>query len=1382
MAELAALALKINSDEAKQAVVILKNDFPQAATAAEKAAKKWSQATDEASKSSDDFSRRVKNTIKDLEFERTQLARSTTERQKYAAIRRAGVSEASAEGQAIAASVKALQAQKSAIEATSVSKAGLTRVTQTFSAQWRIMIAAMIGAAGIGAISRASDAFVTLTNSIKVTGATSSDVAAIQDRLFASANKNGVEIGALGTLYSRTALAGKELGISQETLLQFTEGVTAALKVQGGSAAQSSGALLQLSQALGSGIVRAEEFNSILEGALPIAQAAARGMDGMGGSVAKLRTAILAGTVTSKAFFDATMKGFEETKKQAASASMTMGQSMTALENSFINLVGQFDKVTGASKNSAGFIANISRAMDQAAKDVQDPDSFMGVMASTFEKGSNLIRNNVIAIGIVFTKVGQLAVEGLKLATSAFDDFNVWAAGVSAGFLAAFAGIPDALGQVFTNAWEIAKSKTAAGINSITAWLNQNVPDALSWLRPNATDFDTTTKGTGQAGAGMGASIEAAAQRARQEMADRIERQSIINRQAGMQSDENRARIGGLTAVGPIGLGGGTGTAVASKAAQDAAKKYAELTAELELTKAAQDKMTDAARKGGVAFQEQEALLQAQQKALDIFGKKLDETDPRLTKLRDLMLSIAQGKIAEAFATSTKDLENQNVILEAEIRLMNERPEIIAKEIALIKVKQEAEKAGTAITQADVDARRQAIEANETLKSQAEELKRAQELWTAPLKSALESIQSTAADAFEEMLNTGKINFESLGDIFKKTITRMIAEFMALATVRPVMNVLVNAVSGTGVGGGGTQSGNVMGSIFGSGGGSGGLGSMGGIGDFFGKTLYGGTEIQGPLQPGAASLGSTGGVSVGGAIGGGMGIASGAMGLMKGGGSTVSTISNIGMMVGGIVSMIPGIGTIAGPLIMLASSLLPMLFGGTPEPPTLRGIGSLDFQGGKFRNDQAAYGEGAQGIDLSELSAPIKSLLTAAKVKLSGVTGDYGIQQQSLEKGDFKNQTTFIKQPDGTLKQWSQSSDPEQQKKGMDTAMANMTHAMMLDIGSGVSDIMRQGLLSFGNQNLEHAFSMEELQTAVNELNSYDEAIKGLGKTMNEAESALQQIDDAFKGLYETAEKYGLDTGVLDTAKAAERLKVGQDFAQNIARQLMDPLTGALFDIGEERTNLIRNNSALMGVVGYDDQTANIEQLYLVKRNKIIEDYNAAALEEARQNAEAQLQVQKDLTTGIANTVRTIQNLIDELSPGGALSNLDPSGQLAGLRASYTASYAEAIADPTNNALIEKAVQDARAFLQFDKTYTGGTSAYNADLQEVMARLQALQTSGIEATTTKVTDIDLKNILTQLLAATQQSTSNSAERSAELDKVIGLLERYLANGPDTTAT
>lgn len=113
MADIAALNLEVKFDSARGATAALRELVP-AASAAERAARRWSEAGNAAGRSTEDFSKRVQRTIKDLEFERQQLARSAAERQRYAVLRRAGVAEASAEGQAITAHVRALQAQRAA--------------------------------------------------------------------------------------------------------------------------------------------------------------------------------------------------------------------------------------------------------------------------------------------------------------------------------------------------------------------------------------------------------------------------------------------------------------------------------------------------------------------------------------------------------------------------------------------------------------------------------------------------------------------------------------------------------------------------------------------------------------------------------------------------------------------------------------------------------------------------------------------------------------------------------------------------------------------------------------------------------------------------------------------------------------------------------------------------------------------------------------------------------------------------------------------------------------------------------------------------------------------------------------------------------------------
>lgn len=122
--DVAALNLAVKFDQVQGATAALKEQT-RAASASERAAQRWGMATGAAARTSDDFSKRVQGTIRNLEFERQQLMRTAAEQQKYAALRRAGVTLASAEGQAIAASVAALQAQKAAQEASSKSLAGV---------------------------------------------------------------------------------------------------------------------------------------------------------------------------------------------------------------------------------------------------------------------------------------------------------------------------------------------------------------------------------------------------------------------------------------------------------------------------------------------------------------------------------------------------------------------------------------------------------------------------------------------------------------------------------------------------------------------------------------------------------------------------------------------------------------------------------------------------------------------------------------------------------------------------------------------------------------------------------------------------------------------------------------------------------------------------------------------------------------------------------------------------------------------------------------------------------------------------------------------------------------------------------------------------------
>ena len=228
----------------------------------------------------------------------------------------------------------------------------------------RTIAGAFAGAAALRGAQTLIDASTRIENALKVAGLSGQALTDVYDDLFKSAQRNAAPLEALVDLYGRASLVQKELGVSTQELLGFTDKVAVALRVSGKSAAESSGALLQLSQALGGGVVRAEEFNSILEGALPIAQAAAAGLEEAGGSVAKLRQLVVDGKVSSEAFFRAFEAGSSILTDKVTGAELTVSQGFIRLQNVLIDTAGKFDNATGASTRFAGFLQQVSDGIE----------------------------------------------------------------------------------------------------------------------------------------------------------------------------------------------------------------------------------------------------------------------------------------------------------------------------------------------------------------------------------------------------------------------------------------------------------------------------------------------------------------------------------------------------------------------------------------------------------------------------------------------------------------------------------------------------------------------------------------------------------------------------------------------------------------------------------------------------------------------------------------------------------------------------------------------------------------------------------------------------------------------------------------------------------
>lgn len=214
------------------------------------------------------------------------------------------------------------------------------------------MAGALAASFGAREVATMADSYTRFTNQLKVAGLEGQNLAATQGRLFDVAQQNGVELEAVGTLYSRAAQNQKELGASTEDLIGLTRAVAASLRISGTSTNEASGALMQLGQALGSPRVQAEEFNSLLDTMQPLLREASKYIDGTGGSLAGLTRKIKDTSgpgVSAVELFRAINKAMADLEGQAAATQLTISGAFTNLSNALTKYIGEADQANGAS-------------------------------------------------------------------------------------------------------------------------------------------------------------------------------------------------------------------------------------------------------------------------------------------------------------------------------------------------------------------------------------------------------------------------------------------------------------------------------------------------------------------------------------------------------------------------------------------------------------------------------------------------------------------------------------------------------------------------------------------------------------------------------------------------------------------------------------------------------------------------------------------------------------------------------------------------------------------------------------------------------------------------------------------------------------------------
>lgn len=336
-------------------------------------------------------------------------------------------------------------------------------------------VVAFAAALGAREIFQAVDAFQGLQNRLRIVTDSTEELASVQKELFDISQDTRTSFEAIAQLYGSSAIAAEELGASTEELLRLTEISGKALAIQGSSANESRGALRQLSQAFSSGIVRAEEFNSILEGAFPIAQAAARGFGEAGVSVGVLRQKVAAGEVTSREFFDAIQKGGEGIDEQFSKTEVTLGQAITTIQNSFLNLVGSLNSTSGAGAGLAGILIGVSDAIDDLTL------ALTGTLQPEDEltDGMKQLATAAVSVGFVMSALADSLVTTVQ---TAFQIVGETIGATAAGIVAFLSLDFSAADQIFTELGERNAKAFVEGFGGLEERLTEDTKSAINKL------------------------------------------------------------------------------------------------------------------------------------------------------------------------------------------------------------------------------------------------------------------------------------------------------------------------------------------------------------------------------------------------------------------------------------------------------------------------------------------------------------------------------------------------------------------------------------------------------------------------------------------------------------------------------------------------------------------------------------------------------------------------------------------------------------------------------------------------------------------------------------------------------------------------------------
>lgn len=239
------------------------------------------------------------------------------------------------------------------------------------------------------------DTFQNIQNKLRTVTDGEVELAKVTKELLDISNRTRQSFEATASLYSRVALAAKELGIEQDKLLVFTESLNKAIALSGATSEEAQAGLIQLSQGIASGTLRGDELRSVLEQLPVVADVIAKEL---GVTRGELRALGQDGKISAEAIVNAFVNAREELDGRFGKSVTTIGQALTLLSNKFLELVGTLAEDTGVGQ---AFIDLINLLTDILRLIQVLTGTFKGDLSPAVKDFAAILTSVALAFGVV---------------------------------------------------------------------------------------------------------------------------------------------------------------------------------------------------------------------------------------------------------------------------------------------------------------------------------------------------------------------------------------------------------------------------------------------------------------------------------------------------------------------------------------------------------------------------------------------------------------------------------------------------------------------------------------------------------------------------------------------------------------------------------------------------------------------------------------------------------------------------------------------------------------------------------------------------------------------------------------------------------------------